>query len=72
MEVAGWSIRSFDTRKQAAEKVVTRILNRMGGGDVILLHETSGHILEILDMLLPAIRKAGLSCVRLDQMFDPN
>jgi len=69
MEVAGWSIRSFDTRNKAAEKVVRRILKRMKGGDVILLHETSGNIIEILELLLPAISEAGLSCVTLDQLF---
>jgi peptidoglycan/xylan/chitin deacetylase (PgdA/CDA1 family) len=70
MQVAGWSIRSFDTRNQAAEKVVKRILKRLGGGDVILLHESSEHILKILDQLLPAIKEAGLNCVTLDQMFE--
>ncbi len=70
MEVAGWSIRSFDTQNQAASKVVKRISKRMGGGEVILLHESSEHILEILEQLLPAIDRAGLSCVTLDQMFD--
>jgi len=69
MEVAGWSIRSFDTRNEVAGKVVQRILKRMSGGDVILLHETSDNILEILELLLPAIREAGLSCVTMDQLF---
>lgn len=72
MKVAGWSIRSFDTRDQAADKVVKRILKRMRGGDVILLHETSKHILEILEQLIPAIQQAGLTCITLDQMFELN
>lgn len=70
MLVAGWSIRSFDTRNQAAEKVVKRIVKRIKGGEVILLHESSTHILEILKQLLPAITEAGLSFVTLDQMFE--
>jgi len=70
MQVAGWSIRSFDTKNQAAEKVVKRILKRLKGGEVILLHESSEHILEILVQLLPAIAEAGLNCVSLDQMFE--
>lgn len=69
MVVAGWSIRSFDTRNEAAEKVVGRILKKMKGGDVILLHETSNNIIEILELLLPAISEQGLSCVTLDQLF---
>ncbi len=69
MEAAGWSIRSFDTRNEPAVKVAGRILKRMKGGDVILLHETSKNIIEILELLLPAISEAGLSCVTLDQLF---
>lgn len=70
MEVAGWSIRSFDTRNEAAGKVAGRILKKIKGGDVILLHETSDNIIEILELLLPAISELGLSCVTLDQLFD--
>jgi len=70
MEVAGWSIRSFDTRNEPAEKVVQRIMKKIGGGQVILLHETSAHILEILQELLPAIGRQGLSCVTLDKLLD--
>ncbi|MCP4311178.1 MAG: polysaccharide deacetylase family protein [Bacteroidetes bacterium] len=70
MEVAGWSIRSFDTRNEPATKVVRRIMKRVNGGDVILLHETSAHIPEILGQLLPAIEEAGLICVTLDQLID--
>ncbi len=72
MEVAGWSIRSFDTGNQAAEKVVNRILSKMEPGSVILLHESSEHILEIVAKILPAIREAGYQCITLDQMFPSN
>lgn len=72
MEVAGWSIRSFDTGNQVAEKVVKRILSKMEPGSVILLHENSEHILEILVEILPAIREAGYQCITLDQMFQSN
>lgn len=70
LDVAGWSIRSFDTQNRAAHKVMKRIAKKMGGGEVILLHESSEHILEVLELLLPAIAEAGLSCVTLDELFD--
>lgn len=68
--VAGWSIRTFDTRNQEADRVLKKVLKRMNGGDIILLHETSEYILEILEQLLPAIREAGFTCVRLDDLLD--
>jgi len=66
--VAGWSIRSFDTRGEKAAVVVERIERRLRGGDVILLHENSLHILEILDLLLPALSEKGLKGLTLDQL----
>ena len=70
MEVIGWSIRSMDTRSEPPEKVVDRIMRQIGGGDIILLHETSDHILEILEQLLPAIQQRGLVFVPVDRLLD--
>jgi peptidoglycan/xylan/chitin deacetylase (PgdA/CDA1 family) len=68
MVVAGWSIRSMDTRGEEATKVVNRIMRKAGRGEIILLHDTSPHILEILELLLPAIREKRLQCEGLDGM----
>ena len=68
----GWSRRSFDTRNENAAKVVRRITRKMGQGDIILLHESSAHILEILELLIPEIRKRGLECVSLDELLNLN
>ncbi len=69
MQVTGWSIRSFDTRNEEAEKVVGRIMKKVRGGDIILLHETSDHILQILEQLLPLLQQRNLSCVNLDLLL---
>jgi peptidoglycan/xylan/chitin deacetylase (PgdA/CDA1 family) len=70
MRTAGWSIRSFDTRNERPEKVVSRILNRLGGGDIVLLHETSEHILEILEQILKEMKARGLECVSVDRLLE--
>jgi peptidoglycan/xylan/chitin deacetylase (PgdA/CDA1 family) len=70
MKVVGWSIRSFDTRNEHPEKVVKRISCRVAGGEIILLHETSEHILEILTRLLELLDEKGLEAVSLDEMFE--
>ncbi len=72
LQVIGWSIRSFDTRGASAEKTVRRITRGIGGGDIVLLHETSENILQILEQLIPRISEMGFSCVSLDQMGIPN
>ena len=70
MIVVGWSIRSFDTRNEDADKVIRRITRRLRGGDIVLLHETSDHIMQILEQLLPAIEARELNCVSLDRMLE--
>jgi peptidoglycan/xylan/chitin deacetylase (PgdA/CDA1 family) len=69
LRVVGWSIRSFDTRNENPGRVIRRINRKLGGGDIILLHETSDNILQILEQLLPSIGRMGLKCVSLDQML---
>ncbi|MFH0756132.1 MAG: polysaccharide deacetylase family protein [Bacteroidota bacterium] len=69
MQVTGWSIRSLDTRNEEAEVVVGRIMKKVRGGDIILLHETSEYILNILEQLLPLLSQRELACVNLDQFL---
>lgn len=70
LEVAGWSIRSYDTRNEPPQKVIRRITRKLGAGKVILLHESSEHILQILEWLLQMIEREGLQCVSFDQLAD--
>jgi peptidoglycan/xylan/chitin deacetylase (PgdA/CDA1 family) len=70
LTAVGWSRRSFDTRNEDPGKVIRRITRRLRAGDIILLHETSRYILEILEGLLPEIRQRGLECVSLDRMME--
>jgi len=70
MKVAGWSIRSFDTRNEKPPVVLGRISGRLRGGEIILLHETSEHILVILEALLKLLEQRGLKSVSLDEFFN--
>lgn len=64
----GWSIRSLDTKNERAEIVFKRIVKKLKGGDIILLHDTSANILDILDMLLQYMAKNSLYAVSIDKM----
>ncbi len=52
-KVIGWSLRSFDTKNESVAKVLNRITTKVKGGDIILLHDTSLNIIEILEELIP-------------------
>ncbi len=48
----GWSVRSLDTKNENPEIVLKRITKKIKGGDIILFHDTSKNILEILEKFL--------------------
>ena len=68
LKIAGWSIRSFDTKNENAELVLKRIVKKLKGGDIVLLHDTSANIVPLLESLLQYLKKKGYRCVNLDTL----
>lgn len=70
MKVVGWSIRSLDTRGEDPRKVVRRVCTRLRGGHIVLLHDQSPHVLDILKEILAFAEQEGLQCVNLEKFTD--
>ena len=70
LKVIGWNIRSLDTRIENPESVVQSISKRLRAVDIILLHDSSDHIAEMLEQLLQISRQKGLKCVSLDTFLE--
>lgn len=70
MHSIGWNIRSYDTAAKDKKKLLARILQKVKGGDIILLHDTMLITREILTELITTLRNKGYSFVRLDKMLD--
>jgi len=70
MQAVGWSVRSFDTTAKDPEALLQRILGRLQGGDIILLHDSMPVTREILTELIVRAREKGFTFVRVDQMLD--
>jgi len=68
--VVGWSVRSFDTVIKSPEKLFNRVVNRLTAGDVILFHDYSDSMLQILPSFLEHAINNGYSFVRLDQLLN--
>lgn len=66
--VVGWSIRSFDLSRRRPEVIANRILSKLRGGDIILLHDASDRIVPVLGRLLEGLREQGWEIVRLDRL----
>ena len=52
------------------ETLLNRILRRLKGGDVILLHDSMPVTREILTPLIIRAREKGFTFVRLDQLLE--
>ncbi len=66
----GWSVRSFDTKKNKdRETVCTRIIRRLHNGAVILLHDRCEKSDELLQMLVVAIMERGYKFVSAEEML---
>lgn len=65
----GWSVRSLDTVSTDADRVVRRIMKRVCGGDVILLHDRLENAEEVLEKLLTALQDANFTTTTVDKLF---
>ncbi|MBS1782506.1 MAG: polysaccharide deacetylase family protein [Bacteroidetes bacterium] len=70
MHSIAWNIRSFDTKSKDPDQLLNRILDRLSGGDIILLHDSMGITHEILTELIERTQQNGFTFVPLDKMLD--
>jgi peptidoglycan-N-acetylglucosamine deacetylase len=66
----GWDVRAFDRGKKS-ESVVKRILDKVRGGSIILLHEGCRdpvNLKEMVDSIIKGVRGRGFTFTDLEQM----
>lgn len=56
----GWSVRSFDTVTKSADKLRNRVLSKVKGNSIILLHDRLTLTVEALPSIIHEIRGNGL------------
>lgn len=64
----GWSIRTMDTVKGAGAETEANILDNLQNGDIILLHDTTEGLADMLDRIIPKIKTKGFTFVTINQM----
>ena len=65
----GWSIRSLDTVIHNDQKLINRVTNRIKGGDIVLLHDTSDTTIRSLQTIIDKIRSKGLGFTSVDRLI---
>jgi peptidoglycan-N-acetylglucosamine deacetylase len=76
LTLVAWSLHSQDTRQSDPEKVARRVLRKICGGDIVLLHD--GHDLPgrhrpycapAVQLILQGLRAKGLECVTIPELL---
>ena len=69
METIGWSQRSLDTSAKSGPALLRKLLKKVRGGDVILLHDSAAHTASVLTAFIRGCREKGCTFVRLDKLL---
>ncbi|WP_224995977.1 polysaccharide deacetylase family protein [Cesiribacter sp. SM1] len=69
MQVIGWNIRSFDTTTKDYQKVVERVLPRIGPGAVLLLHDDRENTPKIVDAILAHASRLNLRYIQAQELI---
>jgi len=71
-KVIGWNVRSLDTTNRSKEQVLHRITKNLQPGQIILLHDTSQFVVQILQELITYLKQEGYTSVALHHLKDLN
>ncbi|MEX0274933.1 MAG: polysaccharide deacetylase family protein, partial [Flavobacteriaceae bacterium] len=70
LTVIGWNRRSLDTTSLSMEKIYGRVVKKLSKGDIVLLHDTSGKTVAVLERLLVFLREKELESVTVDRLLN--
>lgn len=61
LQSIGWTVRSFDTVKKDPKTLLDKLKRIIKGSDIVLLHDTQGHTVSILEPLIIELKRRGLT-----------
>ncbi len=67
-QVIQWSLDSLDWQEPGADYIVSRILNKVGAGDIILMHNNAPDTPQALERIIPELQKRGYRIVPLSEL----
>lgn len=69
MSCIQWSVDSLDWKGLSKEELTERVLKNLKGGDIILCHNNSDHIVEALPEIIEGALSKGLSFVKMSDLI---
>ena len=68
MQTIQWDVDSHDWMNKTVSQIAERVISRVKDGSIILFHNNSDHILEVLPIVMLGITNKGYKGVRLDEL----
>lgn len=78
LTIVGWDIKGWDVFQTDPAKIASSVLNRVGRGSIILLHDSSSitgkstdraPMIEALSIIIAGLKERGLKPVTLEELF---
>ena len=69
LQTIQWDVDSLDWKNGPATDTVNRVINKVKPGSIVLFHNNSDHILEILPPVLIALKEKGYTFVRVSDLI---
>ena len=63
-----WSIDSLDWKGLSAKEIFNRVVPKAKSGDIVLFHNNSDHVLDVLPLVLSALKEQGFEFVTLSEL----
>lgn len=67
-QVIQWSIDSLDWKEPGVHFIVKRVLDNVGSGEIVLMHNNGKHTADALEILVPRLIEMGYKIVPLSQL----
>lgn len=67
--VIGWNIRSMDTMIKNPQKLANIVIAKLKPGAIVLFHDTTPHLPEVLEQVLRHCNRQNLECVGVDELL---
>jgi peptidoglycan/xylan/chitin deacetylase (PgdA/CDA1 family) len=64
-----WDVHSLDQEGVSANRISARVLSRVRGGDIVLMHNGLDTTLEALNTIIPALKKRGFEFVTVSELL---
>ncbi len=68
----GWSVRSFDTRRESRSKVISRVANNLRPDSIVLLHDRLNNSDEVAEAIITLAQKQNMAFCNPHTFFSKN